>query len=302
MTSLTTPDTSQNPNEHHQTDALKWCWLNGSIIESKKASVSIFDRGYLYGDGLFETIRVHQGNPFQWQRHWDRLKSGCEGLKMPMNISEEVLKEIILELTKKNQTNDCTARIQISRGLGPRGYLPPENSQATWSITLHPAPELSLKQPRSWNLIVSNMRMPSHWKCAQWKTTNKLFQTLIKQEARDVNADDAIILNEQNHITELSCANLFFVMGDRILTPPIESGILPGTTRALVLDILNQSGIQYQETTCDMEMLKEATTVFATLSTFGLIHIHRIHDQIFELHPMEKTIYDGYLKRLKMKF
>ena len=218
-----------------------------------------------------------------------------------MEISEESLRANILELVRKNQTSNCTARIQISRGTGPRGYLPPENSKATWSITLHPATELPLKQPHSWNVIVSKMRMPSHWKCAQWKTTNKLFQILIKQEARESNADDAIILNESDHITELSCANLFLVMNDRILTPSIESGILPGTTRALVLDILKQIGIEFQETTCDMETLKEASSVFATLSTRGLIHINRIQDKTFESHPMEQAIYDVYLEQLNMK-
>ena len=298
MTSLTNPEALLSSNKHLQPDAYKWCWLNGSFIESANASVSVFDRGYLYGDGLFETIRIHGGKLFEWQRHWDRLKSGCEGLTIRLDIAEEALKTSILDLVQKNQLNECMARIQISRGPGPRGYLPPENAQATWVITLHSAPELPLNQPQSWRVILSRMRMPSHWECAQWKTSNKLFQTFVKQEAKEAHADDAIILNESGHITELSCANLFFVMNDCLLTPPLGSGILPGTTRALILDIAAQAGVDCKEAACDMETLQHARSVFATLTTFGMIHIDRIQGQRFDLHPLEQTIYKAYLKQL----
>ncbi len=116
MTSLTNPEALLSSNKHLQPDAYKWCWLNGSFIESANASVSVFDRGYLYGDGLFETIRIHGGKLFEWQRHWDRLKSGCEGLTIRLDIAEEALKTSILDLVQKNQLNECMARIQISRG------------------------------------------------------------------------------------------------------------------------------------------------------------------------------------------
>jgi branched-chain amino acid aminotransferase len=285
--------------EHTNSDTFTWCWMNGEVIESANANVSIFDRGYLYGDGLFETLRMHQGNLFQWDRHWARLESGCEGLGIPMGYSEVELKTNILDLAQKNKTKQCMARIQVSRGPGARGYLPPKKVQPTWSITLHPAPVLPPLTPRSWSLALSKMRTPSDWAFNSWKTTNKLFQTLIKQDARDEDADDAIVLNESGHITEISCANLFLVMRNQILTPPLASGVLPGTTRALFLDLAKQIGIPSQEINYDLKSLKQADSVFASLSSFGLIHIKRIQDVTYEMHPIELKLYNRYLKHLE---
>ena len=95
--------------------------------------------------------------------------------------------------------------------------------------------------------------------------------------------------------------NLFFVMNDCLLTPSLGSGILPGTTRALILDIAARAGIDCKEAVCDMETLQHARSVFATLTTFGMIHIDRIQGQRFVLHPLEQTIYKAYLKQLNEK-
>ena len=260
--------------------------------------MSIFDRGFLYGDGLFETLKYHNGNLFQWDRHWTRLKAGCVGLGIPLDHSSPFLKDAILELARKNHLDQAMVRIHVSRGTGNRGYAPPIKTQATWIVSMHKAPELPMHQPRSWNLIVSRLRSPSAWPGSTWKTTNKLFQILVKQEARDAHADDAIILNELGHVTEISCANVFFVIKNRIVTPPVDSGLLPGTTRNLFMDLAGQMGVPCQERTCDLETLKMSDSAFASLSSFGLVHIHRIQDTTYNLHPMEERLYQCYLKQL----
>ena len=279
-------------------DNYKWCWMNGEILESAHAKVSVFDRGFLYGDGLFETIRIHNGGIFQWQRHWARLIKGCSALGIQSPCSEDDFHKVIGQLITKNQITKCMARIHLSRGAGPRGYLPPKNAKITALITLHPAPELSPNTPRSWNLIVSKMRTPSFASSSQWKTTNKLFQTLIKQEANTAGADDAIILNENDHITELSSGNLFLTHQGVILTPPVDTGILPGTTRELILELAMQLGLDCRESYCDLSTLREASSAFASLSTLGLVHIQSIEGRELNLQQEERQLYQEYLKRL----
>lgn len=291
------PETEQ-PNWMEGT--YKWCWSQGNVLETAKTSVSILDRGYLYGDGLFETIRIHQGRLFQWDLHWKRLQRGCAALQLPLGDSDETYKERILDLLKRNQTTEALGRIQISRGPGPRGYAPTQSACPTTSITLHHAPHLPIDEPVGWNLMISNFQTPSFSSIPRWKTSNKLFQIMVKKEALDAGFDDGIILNEKQHLTETSSGNLFLIKSNRIYTPTTQCGILNGTTRQLILDMAGALDLECVESPCDVAMLENAESVFATLCSFGLVHIKRVGKQTFPIHPFEKSLYRAYLNHLNV--
>lgn len=275
-----------------------WCWIQGEMVETISASVSVMDRGFLYGDGLFETIRIHQGKPFQWHQHWDRLRNGCDALNIPLLKCKDDWAESLQLLLKKNQAEQGLARIHLSRGPGPRGYAPSLSSAPTGIITLHKAPTLPQKEPVSWSLHTSGFRIPSFSAIPKWKTGNKLFQILIKKAALDAGFDDGIVLNEKTHLTETSSANLFLIRDNHLFTPTTECGILNGTTRQLMLKLAKSIGLDCTETPCDLACLERADSVFATLCSYGLVHVHRIEDRPIPLHPLEVTLYQAYLKEL----
>jgi len=275
-----------------------WCWLRGQVVNTASATVSIMDRGFLYGDGVFETIRIHQGKPFQWARHWVRLQQGCESLGIPIQGNEDAWTEQLHALINKNQAGNALARVHISRGLGPRGYAPSSDSAPTSIITLHRAPALPPDRPQQWNLMISEIRTPSFSLMPKWKSCNKLHQIMVKNEALNAGFDDGLVLNEHQNLTETSSGNLFLILGNRIQTPTTECGILNGTTRQLLIELASSLGLECQESPCHLDTIHKADSVFATLCSFGLVHIQRIEDQIFPLHPVEESLYQAYLKRL----
>ncbi len=288
---------SRMPYDFHES-TLPWCCLNGAVIPSIKASIPVFDRGFLYGDGLFETLRIHRQQPFQWKRHWERFSTGCHALGIPLETTEQHWLDQLKTLISANRADHAMVRMHLSRGSGPRGYAPPSQPTPTSLISMHPAPELAPGNLKSWNLIISSMRHPSAWDLNGWKTSNKLFQILVKSEAQSKGADDALVLNEQDRITETSSANLLMVMEDQIITPSRESGILEGTTRSLIRDFAKELSIPFRETDCDVSLLKGVQSVFASLSSFGLVHVARIDDLSYPLHPIEEALYTRYLSSL----
>jgi len=278
---------------------LPWCWMNGTLMRVEDGQVSIVDRGFLYGDGLFETLRLVEGRPFKWASHWQRFQQGCQALKLPLDPDPDAWLGRIQSLVETNQSPECMVRIQISRGLGPRGYGMPSEVQATQVITMHTAPTLSPSTPLSWTLTVASLKCPGSWALHGCKHSNRLFQILVKQEALTQGVDDAIVLNDQDHLTETSSANVFLIHEGCVKTPSLSSGILPGTTRRLLLDLCKELGIPQLETECPAEMLAEAESVFVSLSSYGLVHASQVQDRHFSLHPMESTLYQAFLRRLQ---
>jgi branched-subunit amino acid aminotransferase/4-amino-4-deoxychorismate lyase len=115
-------------------------FLDGQFVPEKEARVSIFDRGFLYGDGLFETLRIYGGKPFRWEDHLERLSRGAEFLKIAVSFSSDALREKCHELIERNKMPDSVLRLTLTRGIGERGYSPKGADKPTLAMTLHPAP------------------------------------------------------------------------------------------------------------------------------------------------------------------
>src|SRR5438067_521506 len=121
----------------------KLVFLNGKLVLEREAVVSVFDRGFLYGDGLFETMRVANGNPFRWKQHWHRLNCGAKFLGIRLTFSETELRKAADRLVAENALPESLLRLSVSRGVGPRGYSPKGADHPTTVISLHPAPKIN---------------------------------------------------------------------------------------------------------------------------------------------------------------
>jgi aminodeoxychorismate lyase len=262
-------------------------FLNGRFVPEDQAVVSVFDRGFLYGDGLFETLLVRNGKPFRWTQHMERLRCGAQLLKINISVPLDSLRASADQLISRNHLPDSLLRLTLSRGVGPRGYSPRGADHPTLVMSLHPAPtpdhalgnadrqagpDARQHVPAMrWKLIMASPRLPAGEPLAQFKTCNKLPQIIARSEADAVGADEALLLNTDGFVVEGAGSNLFWIDGDAICTPPLAGGILAGVTRAVVLDICRSLGVNVREDNVTVEELRRRQGVFLSVSSWGVV-------------------------------
>ena len=268
--------------------------LNGEIVPESEAVVPVSDRGFMYGDGVFETIRVHKGMTLRWFAHMDRLRSGLEQLEIPYQLDTRTLHESARELIEQNQLSDAVLRVQITRGPGKRGYSPKGADSPTIVITAHTAPPLIEAQPR-WSLAESSVRIQSDNPLTSVKSLNKLPNILAKAEADRADCNDAVLLNERSEVAEATCANIFWMRDGKVFTPPLESGALPGVTRNFVSDLAAMGEIELKETPTTMADLREAEGIFLSLSSLVLVEVDAIGGNPIPTSPIFARLREGFL-------
>lgn len=273
-------------------------FLNGQFVPEAEAKVSIFDRSFLYGDGLFETLRVYSGKPFCWQEHMERLGRGAEFLKLRLPFTPEALYQFATRLIEQNHLPDSLLRMTLSRGVGPRGYSPKGADDPFLVMSLHPAPLGDWQNPPRWKLCISSIRLPAREAVAQFKTCNKLPQILARAEAEARGADEALLLNTDSEVAEAASSNLFWIDGGSVCTPPLSSGILPGVTRAVVLELCRSLGVPTSERGILPEALRRMEGVFVSLSTLGVIEAATLDGSVLRLSNLTARIQSAYNERI----
>jgi aminodeoxychorismate lyase len=248
-------------------------FLNGQFVPEAQAVVSVFDRSFLYGDGLFETMRVCHGQPFRWPEHLDRLQRGAAFLKIKIPFTRDELLQFARELIARNQLPDSLLRLSLSRGVGLRGYSPKGANHPTVVMSLHPAPDTAGQPPPAWRVITASCRLPAHEPLAEFKSCNKLPQILARAEAEAAGADEALLLNTNGEVVEAATSNLFWLQDNLVCTPPLNSGILAGVTRLVVLEICRSLGLPVCETGITPAELLHAQGIFLSLSSWGIIEV-----------------------------
>lgn len=264
-------------------------FLNGRLVPEEQAVVSAFDRGFLYGDGLFETLRVMNGVPLRWDAHWRRFALGLQRLDLAVPWLPEYLRATAASLSHHNHLPDALLRLTISRGVGERGYSPRGAGAPTFVMSLHPAPALTAEAPRV-KLHTASLRLPAGDWLSACKTANKLLHVLARAEAEGAGADDALLLNPNGEIAEATSANLFWVEGDALHTPPLAAGALPGVTRADVLGLCRSLGITAKETTADLARLLRADGALLTSSASGVVEVIALDGQAMPVSPLTVRI------------
>ena len=277
-------------------------FLDDRFLPADEATVSVFDRGFLYGDALFETIRCHAGRPFLWAEHLQRLHRGAECLSLPVPVAAATLHATALELLRRNALTDAVLRLTLSRGVGPRGYSPRGATRPTLVLAAFPAPAPDTHPPRPWHLRTSGVRLPAGDPLAAFKTANKLLHVLARAEveastatAADADAaDEALLLNTQGHVAETSAANVFWWNGETVSTPALTTGALAGVTRAWTMRALRALGWPCREVLAGPEALGTASGVFLTFSGQGLVEVGRLDGQALSIDARFARIRDAY--------
>jgi branched-chain amino acid aminotransferase len=251
-------------------------YFNGNLTE-EKALISPIDRGFLYGDGVFETMRSYGGKIFRQEEHLKRLFHSAEviSLKIPYTISQ--LREATLETLSANRLSDAYIRITVSRGEGA-GLIPPLSPGGNLLIIVKEVPLF----PEKWNIdglsgVVVKVKKDSHSPLFSIKSLNYLPNILAIIEAQARNADEGIILNSNSLVSSGAASNIFLVSEGKLLTPSLKSSILPGITRQTVIEIARRlESIEVCETEIKKEELICANEAFLTSSVREIIPLTSI--------------------------
>ncbi len=272
-------------------------FLNGQFVPEADAVVSIFDRGFLYGDGLFETTRVCDGRPFLWGRHLARLRHGAELLQLNMPLSDAALTDFAAQLIERNQMPDSVLRLNLSRGTGPRGYSTKGCEKPTIAMSLHPAPEL--ENAKSIRLITANQPLASDDSLTQAKTSNKLTNVLARSKADAHGADDALLINTHGDVAEATASNLFWISGNTVSTPPITSGAVAGITRGFVIELCQRLGLTARETAITRAQLTSTEGIFLTNSVQGITEASTLDGAPIPQSPLTARLRGAYTEALR---
>ena len=239
---------------------MSYCIVNGHLAATKDAAISIEDRGFRFGDGIFETIAIHNGVPYQFDWHMGRLRDGLSAVKIAFDTG--ILKGHSRQIIIKNGIENGVLRIQITRGIGSKGYLPDSThpqSGTAYVIEAYSIPPIPHTPVALW---LSAIRKPSARTLpVHAKTCQGLNSTLARIEAAEHHCGDALLLNEQNQLCETSSGNLFWLKDGTLYTPHTDCGILLGSTRHAVLRL---SPYPVCEIIAPKETLAQADAVFIT--------------------------------------
>jgi aminodeoxychorismate lyase len=271
-------------------------FLNGQFVPEAEAVVSVNDRGFMYGDGLFETMRVVGGKPFRFAQHLERMTRGADFLKIKPPFTPKELEKFAAQLIEQNKMPGAILRVTLTRGPGKRGYTPDNDSQPTVVMTLHAAPPL--ENLVEWSLVTSSFRIPASDPLSSFKTTSKILNVLARSEAVEKGADEALLINTNGEVAETASGNLFWVYQDNICTVPTGRGVLPGITRAIVLEICQALGLQTNKRVIKPEALRNSAGIFVTQSAFGIVPITSFDGKPVAQSPLVDQIAGAYNEML----
>jgi branched-chain amino acid aminotransferase len=224
-------------------------YLNGKFVEEADAKISVFDHGLLYGDGVFEGIRLYSGNVFRLEQHLERLENSAKAILLTMPLTREELSRAACETCRINGLSDAYIRLVITRGEGDLGLAPwlfpkPSIFIIASEISLYPAEQYE-KGLRI--VTVPTRRVGPGALPSTVKSLNYLNNILAKIEAKQFGADEGVVLNDQGYVAECTADNIFIVHRGTILTPPASQGALEGITRGAILDIAAELGLPAKE-------------------------------------------------------
>jgi len=254
-------------------------FLNNKLVPKKKALISVFDHGFLYGDGIYETLRIYKGIIFKLDEHIERLYRSAEMIGLAIPKKPEEIRNAVYKTIASNRQKEAVVRITISRGTGPLGLDPSLCPKPTFVIISnkfrnYPAEYYSKGVKVS---IVNTRRNYGPALDPRIKSLNFLNNVLAKIEAKNSASYEALMMNYQGYLAEGTISNVFFINNKNILcTPAIKVGILEGITRGMILDIAKGLGLKSREGCFRRKDIYNAREVFITNTSMEVMPVTRI--------------------------
>ena len=280
-------------------------WLDGALVDQDRAKISVFDHAVLYGDGCFEGIRAYNGRIFKLGSHLNRMYESAERIRLDPPYSPQVIEQAIRSTVTANKLTEAYIRLVFTRGVGTLGLHPFRCPKATAfviadTIELYPQ-ELYDNGLRV--IVAKRRRIPIESLDPALKSLNYLNNIMAKIEAIDADALEAIMLNTDGYVSECTGDNIFIVTNGRIITPPIEAGILHGITRRFVIEELAPH-LEYQvcEKMMKLDDVFKADEVFLTGTAAEIIGVNRVDEETIgsgKVGPITTSLATEFRRRVK---
>jgi branched-chain amino acid aminotransferase len=278
-------------------------YLDGKFVDEADAKVSVFDHGLLYGDGVFEGIRLYGGNVFRLEEHLERFEWSAKAIMLDMPLTRDQWREAICETCRQNGLTDGYIRAVVTRGVGDLGLAPWLCAKPSYFVI---ASKISLYPPEHYEkglaiVTVPTRRIGPASLPATIKSLNYLNNILGKIEARQAGALEAIMLNDQGYVAEATADNVFIVLKGEIFTPASASGALKGVTRSTIIDIAKDLGIKEREANLTRYDLWCADECFLTGSGAEVIPVVKLDGRVIgtgKPGPVTLRILEHFRKRV----
>ena len=272
---------------------IEYVYLNGDFIAKSKAKISVLDRGFLFGDGIYEVIPVYQQQPFRLQEHLTRLKLCLEQVSITNPYSDSQWQQLISQLIDKNQLNNTSIYIQVTRGIDMvRSHVGTAKIEPSVLIMTSP---LAL-DVADLNPIKAVLLDDNRWQHCNIKSIALLGNVLLKQQAFILGFDEAILHREQQ-VTEGASSNVFMVKNKELYTPEKSQWILGGITRDLIIELAENASIKVHQCPITIERLFNADEVWLSSSSREISPVCQINDKIInqgDIGPIAKQIHSAF--------
>lgn len=259
-----------------------WVFLNDRFVRQEEAVVSVFDHGFLYGDGVYETLRSYGTRIFMRDQHLTRLRRSAEAIGLTIPIPDAQWPDLLHEAMRRNEVGndhvDAYLRITVSRGEGEIGLDPalcPRSTVVIMTKALHPSPSALSRDGVSLTVANTRRNLPAALS-PQIKSTNFLNNILAKRESIAAGTFDSLFLNWKDELTECTISNLFFVAGGTVHTPALECGILDGITRTIIITLAQEEGLPVREGHYHMADLRQADECFLTNTSMEVMPVSQV--------------------------
>lgn len=258
--------------------AEQWIYLDGEYVTKENAKVSVYDHGFLYGDGIFEGIRIYNGNIFKCKEHLDRLYDSAHSIQLQIPLFREEMLEVMAETIRRNDMRSGYIRLVVSRGPGNLGLDPLRCPKASVIIIVE---KLAIYAEEAYRtglktISVSQRRNIPDALNPKIKSLNYLNNILVKIQSNYADAGEAIMLNAQGYVTEGSADNIFIVKNGTVFTPPCYLGALEGITRNAIIDICREVGYPLKEQPFTLHDVYVADEVFFTGTAAEVIAVNEV--------------------------
>ncbi len=256
-------------------------YLNGEYLPKCEAKISPMDRGFLFGDGIYEMVPSYDGKLVGFSLHIQRMQNGLDAIGIKLNQSVQVWRDIAQTLIEKNGQGNLGVYLHVSRGADvKRFHAFPENVQPTvfaFAFEIPPAPIADKSKAKQFKV---RSAQDLRWKHCDIKSTSLLGNVMHFQHGQDSGVDETILFNANNELTEASACNVFVVKGKTICTPPLDKQLLPGITRFMLLDILRQhSSFTIEERVITMDEVHQADELWLTSSSKEIVPVVELDGQ-----------------------
>jgi D-alanine transaminase len=254
-------------------------YVNGRYVPHRDAAVHIEDRGYQFADGVYEVIAVWNGRPVDLAGHMERLETGLRELRIPVPMSRSVLAHILRETVRRNRVMYGIVYLQISRGTAPRVHTWSQTIQPSMVVTARPMPGIRKEVMEEGVRVISVEDI--RWKRRDLKTVGLLPNAMAKQKAHEAGCYEVFQVDGEGMVTEAGASNAWIVDQEgRLVTRPLGNEILPGITRATLLDIARANGIEVEERAFSLEEAKKARESFVSGTTAFVTPVVQIDDAV----------------------